>query len=178
MLSLLTQLFIHLESPALFVKLVDGAASITKLVKQILDLVSEVLVLPADHIELLNNLVVSGLQAEHFGAVVASLGPAGIQLGHQVVSLALPLPNNLVEVVSSLLGDDGSGVGPLVLHGDLLQLSLQAVLALLSGGDLRVEGVDGLLSLIHTATELGLPTLELVNSSKSLSLVLRGRNKK
>merc|ERR1719225_72090 len=165
-------LLLHLQTASLFVQLVDGAASISQLVQEILDLVSEVLVLPADHIQLLNNLVVSGLQSEDLAAVVASLGPAGIELGHEVVSLALPLPDNLVKVVSSLLRDHGGGVSPLVLHGDLLQLSLQAVLALLGGGDLGVEGVDGLLSLVHAATELGLAALQLVNSSESLSLVL------
>merc|ERR1719195_1772962 len=165
-------LLLSLQTAPLLVQLVDGAASVSQLVQQVLDLVSQVLVLPADHIQLLHHLVMGGLQAEHLGAVVAGLGPAGVQLGHQVVSLALPLPDNLVKVVGALLGDDGSGVSALVLHGDLLQLGLQAVLALLGGGNLGVEAVNGLLSLHDAAAQLGLATLQLVNAAKSLGLIL------
>merc|ERR1719192_2291888 len=85
---------------------------------------------------------------------------------------ALPLPNNLVKVVGALLGDNGSSVGALVLHGDLLQLCLQAVLALLGGSNLGVEAVDGLLSLHDAAAQLGLAALQLVNAAKSLGLIL------
>merc|ERR1712012_1478218 len=113
-----------------------------------------------------------GLEAEHLGAVVAGLGPAGVKLGHKIVSLALPLADNLVKVVCSLLGDDGGGVGALVLHGDLLQLGLKTVLGLLGGGNLGVEAVDGLLGLHDAAGQLGLASLQLVNASKSFSLVL------
>merc|ERR1719229_2006730 len=165
-------LLLHLQSAPLLVQLVDGAASVSQLVQQVLDLIGEVLVLATDHIQLLVGLIKSGLQAEPLGAVVAGLGPAGVQLGHQVVSLALPLPNNLVEVVGALLGDDGSGVGALVLHGDLLQLGLQAVLALLGGGNLGVEAVNGLLGLHDAAAQLGLAALQLVNAAKSLRLIL------
>merc|ERR1712079_992151 len=147
-------LLLHLQTASLLVQLVDGAASVYQLVQQVLDLIGEDLVLAADHIQLLHHLVVGGLQAEHLGAVVAGLGPAGVQLSHQVVSLALPLPNNLVKVVGTLLGDDGSGVGALVLHGDLLQLGLEAV--------------NGLLSFHDAAAQLGLAALELVNAAKSL----------
>merc|ERR1712212_834322 len=150
----------------------DGATTISKLIKQILDLTGQILILSTNNIELLDNFVVSSLQTEHLRAVVAGLGPAGVKLGHQIISLALPLSDNLVKVVCSLLGDDSSGMSPLVLHGDLLQLGLKAVLALLGGGDLGVEGVNGLLSFVHAATKLGLATFQLVNSSKSLSLVL------
>ena len=57
-------LFSHLQSAALFVQLVDGAASISQLVQEILDLVSEVLVLTADDVQLLVGLIQGGLQAE------------------------------------------------------------------------------------------------------------------
>ena len=41
--SSLKLLFLNLEPPPLFVQLVDGAATVAKLIKQILDLVGEVL---------------------------------------------------------------------------------------------------------------------------------------
>merc|ERR1711936_1355285 len=46
-------LLLAFHAPPLFVKLVDGAATIAKLVEQVLDLVSEVLVLTADNVQLL-----------------------------------------------------------------------------------------------------------------------------
>merc|ERR1719480_393817 len=165
-------LLLNLEPPALFVKLVDGAASIAKLVKKILDLVSEILVLTTDHVELLHDLVMGGLEAVHLRAVVPGLGAAGIKLSHQVISLALPLANNLVKVVGTLLSGDSGSMGPLVLHGDLLELGLKTVLGLLGGGDLGVEAVNCLLSLHDAAAKLGLASFQLINASKSLSLIL------
>merc|ERR1719495_1382615 len=48
-------LLLNLQATALFVKLVDGPATISQLVQEILDFISQVLVLPLDNIQLLNN---------------------------------------------------------------------------------------------------------------------------
>merc|ERR1719328_862462 len=55
--STLELLLLLLKHAALFVKSVDGASTLTKLVKEILDLISEVLVLTLDNIQLLNGLL-------------------------------------------------------------------------------------------------------------------------
>merc|ERR1719150_1371052 len=165
-------LLLSLQTAPLFIQLVDGAASVSQLVQQVLDLVSQVLVLAADDVQLLVGLVKSGLQAEPLGVEVAALGVAGVQLGHQVVSLGLPLAHHLVEVAAALLGDHGSGVGALVLHGELLQLVVHPGLGLLGGGNLGVEVLNVLLSLLDTGGQLGLASLQLVNAAKSLDLVL------
>merc|ERR1719237_1430094 len=158
--------------PPLFVQLVDGATTVTKLIKQILDLVSEVLVVTLDNIELLHSLIIASLKAEDLGAVVPSFAPAGLQLGHQVVSLCLPFSHHLVEVLSPLLGDDCGGVGALILHLQILKLNLNAMLGLLGGSNLGVEGVDCLLGFINASAKLRLVALELVNATKCLSLEL------
>merc|ERR1719512_704472 len=137
-----------LKSTALFVKLVDGAASISELVEEILDLVSEVLVLAADNVQLLVGLIQSGLQAESLGVEVAALRVAGVKLSHQVVSLGLPLPDHLVEVATTLLGNHGGCVGPLVLHGEILQLSVHPGPGLLRGSNFGVQALNDLLGLL------------------------------
>merc|ERR1719237_1943164 len=159
--------------PPLFVQLVDGAATVTELIQQILDLVSEGLVLMLDNIELLHSLIIASLKAEDLGAVVPSFAPAGLQLGHQVVSLCLPLSHHLVKVLSPLLGDDCGGVSTLILHLEILKLNLDAVLGLLGGSNLGVERVNGLLGFVNTSAKLRLVALELVDAAKSLSLELR-----
>merc|ERR1711899_145557 len=58
---------LHLEHAALFVKSVDRATALSQLIEQILDLVSEVLVLPLDDIQLLSGLLLGGLQTEQLG---------------------------------------------------------------------------------------------------------------
>merc|ERR1719431_888962 len=58
-------LLLNLQATALFVKLVNGPATISQLVQEILDFISQVLVLPLDNIQLLNSLIPSGLEAEH-----------------------------------------------------------------------------------------------------------------
>merc|ERR1719278_883513 len=125
-------LLLALHAPPLFVKLMDGAAAIAKLIEQVLDLVGEVLVFTADDVQLLVGLIEGRLEAEPLVAVVASLRVGSIQLGHKVVRLCLPFSNNLVKVLATLLGDAGSSVGPLVLHGQLLQLRVHAGSRLLS----------------------------------------------
>ena len=42
----------------------DGAASISQLIQQVLNLISKVLVLSLDNIKLFNNFIVSSLQSE------------------------------------------------------------------------------------------------------------------
>merc|ERR1719510_1883384 len=165
-------LLLDLEPPALFVQLVDGAASVAELIQKILDLISEVLVLATDHVQLFVGLVQRGLDAERLGVVVAALGVAGLQFGSQVLALSLPLADNLVEAAASLLGDDGSSVGPLVLHLKLLQVHFHPVLGLLGGSDLLVQGVDGLLSLGDAGAQLVLGALQLVDATKTLGLKL------
>merc|ERR1712117_867294 len=98
-------LLLLLKHTALFVKSVDGAATLTKLVKEVLDLISEVLVLPLDNIELLKGLLLGGLQAEQLRAVVAALILGGSDLSREISSLGLPLTENLVEVLGALLSD-------------------------------------------------------------------------
>ena len=78
-----------LEPPALFVKLVDGAASISKLVKEVLDLISEVLVLAADNVQLLIGLIKGSLETESLCIEVAALRVAGIKLSHQKKALQM-----------------------------------------------------------------------------------------
>merc|ERR1719273_822482 len=108
----------------------------------------------------------------NLGIEVAALRLAGIKLSVEVVGLGLPLTNNLVKVAATLLGDAGGGVGALVLHGNLLQLTLHPHLGLLSGADLVVEVLNVLLSFSDLGSKLGLAALKLINAAKSLGLVL------
>merc|ERR1719187_2646616 len=148
------------------------AACIAQLVQQVLDLVGQVLVLAADNVQLLVGLVQGGLEAEALGIEVTALGLAGLQLGLHVVGLGLPLADHLLKVLAALLGDDGGGVGALVLHGQLLQLVLHAVLGLFRAGNLGVEGLDVLLGLGHALGQLVLAGLQLVDAAHGLRLKL------
>ena len=140
--STLKLLFFDLEPPPLFVQFMDGAPTIAQLIKEILDLISEVLkifsfnrpicseciifvtyslkkyhlVLSSDNIKLLFGLLIGSLDAVNLRAEVAALALACLQLCHDVVSLVLPFAQNLVKVRASLLSDDGSCVRPLILH--------------------------------------------------------------
>merc|ERR1719394_1023520 len=125
-----------------------------------------------DNVELLIGFIKSSLETESLSVEVAALGVAGINLGHEVVSLGLPLANNLVKVATTLLSDHGGSVGALVLHGELLQLSIHAGLGLLSGGNLGVEALNDLLSLGDTRGKLVSASLKLVNASESFNFIL------
>merc|ERR550525_1448200 len=100
--SSLQLLLLLLKATPLLVQVVDGAATLTELVQKVLDLISEVLVLALDDIQLLQSLVTSGLQPEEFGGVVAALILGGSHLGRDISTLGLPLAENLVEVLAPL----------------------------------------------------------------------------
>merc|ERR1719357_2208124 len=116
----------------LLVKLVDGPATITQLVQEILDLISQVLVLPLDNIQLLNSLIPGSLETEQLAVVVPALLLAGINLSSQIINLGLPFSDDLIEVLAPLFSNDGCSMDTLVLKLEILQLSLKAHLGLLS----------------------------------------------
>ena len=76
--SSLQLLLLLLKASALFVQVMDGTTSISKLIKQILDFISKVLVLPLHNIELFNSLIPSSLEAEEFAVEVSAFLLAGI----------------------------------------------------------------------------------------------------
>merc|ERR550534_3479138 len=134
--SLLQLLLLLLKHAALFVQSMDGAATLAELVKEVLDLISKVLVLPLDNIKLLKGLLLGGLEAEQLRAVVAALILGGSNLSREISSLGLPLTKNLVEVLGALLSDQSSSVDTLILHGDVIQVSGKPALGLLGIGNL------------------------------------------
>ena len=93
--SSLELFLLNLQTTALLVKLMDGSSTITKLVKEILDLISKVLVLPLDNIKLLNGLIPSSLEAEELAVVVTALLLAGLNLSSKIINLGLPFANDL-----------------------------------------------------------------------------------
>merc|ERR1719191_895368 len=171
--SALQLLLLSLQHPPLFVQSVNGAASLTELIQEILDLVSEVLVLPLHNVQLLGGLLLGGLQAEQLGAVVAALILGGSDLGREVSSLGLPLTQNLVKVLGSLLSDQSGSVDPLVLHGEIVQVSSLSALRLLGVGHLGGQNVHELLVLHDLGLQLVASSLKLLNAAHSLGLEAR-----
>merc|ERR1719232_535393 len=82
--STLELFLLLLKHTALFVKSMDGASTLTKLVKEVLDLISQVLVLTLDNIQLLNGLLLGSLQTEQLRRVVTSFILGGVDLSLEV----------------------------------------------------------------------------------------------
>merc|ERR1719361_2801655 len=162
-----------LQAAPLLVQVVDGATTFAKLVQKILDLVSEVLVLALDDVQLLQSLILGGLQPEELGGVVAALVLGGGNLGRDIGGLGLPLAQNLVKVLASLLGDEGSGMHPLVLHGQVIELRVHPGLGLLGVGHLGGEHVNQLLALDNLGLQLVAGSLKLLDAAHTLSLKAR-----
>merc|ERR1712128_49646 len=115
--------FLLLEAATLFVKIMDRASTLTKLIKKILDLVSKILVLTLYYIQPLHSFVRCSLETEEFRAVVTSLVLRGLNLSIYISSLGLPLTKNFVEILASLLSDEGSSMDSLIFHGHVFKLS-------------------------------------------------------
>merc|ERR1719242_2765775 len=166
-------LLLLLEATPLLVQIMDGATSLTKLIQKILDLISEVLVLALDNVELFKGLILSSLQPEEFRGVVAALILGGGDLGRHIRGLGLPFTQNLVKVLASLLSDQGSGMHPLVLHCEVIKLRVHPGLGLLGVGHLGGEHINQLLALDNLGLELVAGSLKLLNAAHALSLEAR-----
>lgn len=152
--------------------LVDVAATLTDLVEQILDFISQVLVLTTHSLQLLLALLVGALKTEQLGGVVAALLLGGIELSGQIINLELPLANDLVEGLLLLLGGVGNGVGTVDLQLQVLDFGGQTLLGLLEADALLVERLNGLLSLSKASLQLPLGLLQLLRAGNTIGLVL------
>merc|ERR1712226_988625 len=169
--SSLQLLLLLLQTAPLLVQIMDGAPTPTKLIKQILDLISEVLVLALDNIQLLNSLILGSLQPEQLRRVVSALVLGGGHLGRDIGGLGLPLAQNLVKVLAPLLSDESSGMHPLVLHGEVIKLRVHPALGLLGIGHLGGQAVNKLLALNNLGLQLVASSLKLLNAAHSLGLI-------
>merc|ERR1719336_2285530 len=145
---------LSLQPLADFVNLVDGAASLADLVHDVLDLVGQSLVLPADLVQLEDGLLVGGLDAEQLRGGIAGLLLGVVKIHANAVNLLLPLSDDSVE----LLG--------LLLHGAVEDLGLVQLL-----GQLGVQLVSGGLGLGQASLHLQLGHLQLLSLGHALLLV-------
>merc|ERR1719295_610677 len=117
------------------VNLMDGSSTLADLVHDVLDLIGERLVLPADFLQLEHGLLVGRLDLEQLRGGVASLLLADVKVKGQAVDLALRLLNLVqlgVQVVDGSLGLSETS-GQLHLgHLQLLTLGNSVSLVLLA----------------------------------------------
>merc|ERR1712240_748589 len=161
-----------LEALPDFVNLVDGASTLADLVHDVLDLVGESLVLPADLLQLEHGLLVGRLHLEQLRGGVASLLLADVQVEGKAVNLALPLADHLVELLGLPVHGGVEDLGLVKAAGHLSDLGGNLALGLLNLVQLGVKVVDGSLSLGQTSGELHLGHLELLALGNSIGLVL------
>merc|ERR1719260_503676 len=155
-----------------FVNLVDGASTLADLVHDVLDLVGESLVLPADLLQLEHGLLVGRLHLEQLRGGVAGLLLADVQVERKAVNLALPLADHLVELLGLPVHGGVEDLGLVEAAGHLGDLGGNLALGLLNLVQLGVQVVDGSLSLGQTSSELHLGHLELLTLGNGVGLVL------
>merc|ERR1719270_481275 len=166
-------LLLLLETTSLFVKIMDGASTIAKLIKQILDFISKILVLSLDNVKLLGSFIIGSLQSKQLRAVVSSLVLRSLNLQDNVIGFVLPFSMNLLKVLAPLLSNKSSSMNSLIVHGHLLQLGVESVPGFLHVGNLGLERVHSLFSFDNSGLELGSAGLQLLESSHTLCLEAR-----
>merc|ERR1719422_518531 len=149
----------------------DGAASLADLVHDVLDLIGQGLVLPADLVQLEDRLLVGGLDAEQLGGGVAGLLLGVVKIHANAVNLLLPLSDNSVELLGLLLHGAVEDLGLVQLLGHGVQVTLQLGLGLLHLGQLGVQLVSGGLGLGQAGLHLQLGHLQLLSLGHTLLLV-------
>merc|ERR1719295_2044014 len=165
-------LLLHLELAASLVELVDGFATLSELVGEVVDLVGEDLVLALEALNVLEGLLILGLELEELGRVGLGLGLAGDELGGEVLALELPVSDELVELTLLLLHGGGVGVGALNVDHEVLNLASKTVLGLLEGRALAESLLNLLFGLSQLGGQLALGLLELLSAGNALLLVL------
>ena len=88
-------LLFNFQPSALLVKFMDWSSPISKLVKEILNFISQILVFSLHNIQLFNGFIPSSLQAEELTVVITAFLLAGINFSSQIINLGFPLSNNL-----------------------------------------------------------------------------------
>merc|ERR1719336_2352328 len=162
---------LSLQPLADFVNLVDGAASLADLVHDVLDLIGQSLVLPADLVQLEDRLLVGRLDTEQFRGGIASLLLSVVKIHADAVNLLLPLSDNSVELLGLLLHGAVEDLGLVELLGHGVQVALQLGLGLLHLGQLGVQLLGGGLSLGQAGLHLQLGHLQLLSLGYALLLV-------
>merc|ERR1719291_1127503 len=155
-----------------FVNLVDGASTLADLVHDVLDLVGESLVLPADFLQLEHGLLVGRLNLEQLRGGVASLLLADIEVVGEAVDLTLPFANDLVELLGLPLHGSIEDLSLVQAAGHIADLRGHLALGLLNLVQFGIQVVNGSLSLSQTSGELHLGHLKLLTLGNSVGLVL------
>merc|ERR1712079_321273 len=136
-----------LEPLADFVNLVDGAASLSDLVHDVLDLIGQGLVLTSDLLKLEDSLLIGRLNLEQLRGGIPGLLLAHIQVKGQAVTLALVLGDGLVELLGLPLHGGVDNLGLVEVGGHLVDLLLDLALGLVNLGKLGIEVINGGLGL-------------------------------
>merc|ERR1719295_525270 len=165
-------LLLHLELAASLVELMDGFATLSELIGEVVDLVGEDLVLALEALNVLEGLLILGLQLEELGRVAAGLLLASLQLDGDVLALELPVGDELVELTLLLLHGGGVGVGALNVDHEVLNLASETVLGLLKGRALAESLLNLLFGLSQLGGQLALGLLKLLSAGNALLLVL------
>merc|ERR1719373_719054 len=136
-----------LQPLADFVNLVDGAASLSDLVHDVLDLIGQGLVLTSDLLKLENSLLIGRLDLEEFRRSISGLLLTHVKIKGKAINLALHLSNGLVELLGLPLHGSVDHLGLVKVGGHLGDLSLDLALGLLNLGQLGIEVVNSSLGL-------------------------------
>merc|ERR1719350_588162 len=155
-----------------FVNLMDGAASLSDLVHDVLDLIGQGLVLTSDLLKLEDSLLIGRLDLEQLGRGIPGLLLAHIKVERQAVNLALVLRDGLVELLGLPLHGGVNNLGLVKVGGHLIDLLLDLALGLLDLGKLGIEVVNGSLGPGVPGGKLHLGHLELLSLGNSILLIL------
>merc|ERR1719228_238911 len=127
----------------------DGAASFADLVHDVLDLIGEGLVLPANFFQL-----------------------GDIKIEGKTINLSLPFADDLVKLLGLPLHSSIEHLGLIQGIAHLIGFSSNLSLSLLNLGQFGIEIVNGCLSLREPGIKLHLGHLELLRLSNSINLIL------
>merc|ERR1711892_1590877 len=103
--------FFLLQSATLFIQIMNRATTLSKLIKEILDFISQIFIFTLDDVKLFDSLLLRGCH-----------------LSSNICSLRLPFPKDLVKVLCTLFSNKSCGMNSLVFHGDIIKVRSKSAL--------------------------------------------------
>ncbi|KAF1751668.1 hypothetical protein GCK72_018222 [Caenorhabditis remanei] len=168
--SLLELFLLNFELSDDLLELGNRSSSLSELIGEILDFLSQRLVLTTGAVEILAELIVGSLGLEEVSGKLTVVALSSIELRGEIVGLLLPFFNDLLELTTVLLIVSNLSGSLLYIRLSIVQVLHQLMANLLLRSDLGEESLVGVTQFLNLELESLLGSLDLLELVKSLGI--------
>ncbi|KAF1752205.1 hypothetical protein GCK72_018759 [Caenorhabditis remanei] len=170
--SLLQLFLLDFESSAQLLKVVNRFSSFSKLISNILQFLSQSLVLTFDCFSLFSRFLKLVTETEGFSGSSTSFSLALFNFSNESLTLTTPFFENLIESFLFLFQRAGNRVGSISINLSIFQIMSQSLLVLLQCSNLLIGILELFLHFLNLVSQLSSCFFQLLGSRNTFSLEL------